>query len=140
MGNSQGQKKEENVISSRRSVRPGPLFVISYVKLFLLLFCVFLSYYVMSDIELSDSDESYRPEDDGDVLESEEYFTLENDIIESEDESLVSLGGGWSRVDVYQEERHYPLPPLRKNYSGVNPTLGIDKESSVIFVFASGNM
>ena len=67
----------------------------------------------MSDIELSDSDESYRPEDDGDVLESEDHSTLESDIIESEDESLVSLGGGWSRVDVYQDERRYPLPPLR---------------------------
>ena len=91
----------------------------------------------MSDIEISDSDESYRPEDDGDASDSEDYSSLESDIIESDDESLISLGGGWSRVDVYQEERRYPL---RKNYSGVNPTLGIDKESSVIFVFASGNM
>ena len=100
----------------------------------------------MSDIEISNSDDSDRPEDNGDVSESEDYSSMDSDILESDDESeredyssmdsddesSISLGGGWSHVDVFGDKRPDPLPPLRQSYCGVNPELGIDSECSVI--------
>ena len=77
----------------------------------------------MSDIEISDSDDSYRPEDDGDISESEDYSSMNSDIRESDDESIISLGDGWSRIDVFGGKRPDPLPPLRQSYCGVNLNL-----------------
>ena len=43
----------------------------------------------MSDIDISDSNDSYHPEDDGDASESEDYTTLESDLLESDDETFI---------------------------------------------------
>ncbi|XP_068238428.1 piggyBac transposable element-derived protein 4-like [Palaemon carinicauda] len=86
----------------------------------------------MSDIEISDSDDSYHPEEDMGDSDSEDYTSMESDIHESDDKSFLSLGGGWSRVDVFADKRPNPVPPLRQAYSGVNPNLGINSDSSVI--------
>ena len=99
-------------------------------KRFLIVFLDF-SDYIMSDIEISDSDDSYHPEDDLDASDSENYSSLDSEINESDDESFISLGGGWTRVDVFADKRPDPLPPLRQSYSGVNPNLGIDSDNSV---------
>ena len=60
----------------------------------------------MSDIEISDSDDSYHPEDDIGYSDSEDYTSMESD-----DESFISLGDWWSCVDVFADKRPYPLPP-----------------------------
>ena len=74
-------------------------------------FTVHYSNYIMSDIEISDSDDSYHPEDDLDASDSEDYSSLDSEINESDDESFISLGGGWARVDVFADKRPDPLPP-----------------------------
>ena len=63
------------------------------------------------DIDISGSDDSYRPEDDGDIPESEDCSSMNSDIRESDDESFILLGGGWSRVDVFGGKRPDPFPP-----------------------------
>ena len=68
----------------------------------------------MSSSEASTSDSSFRPEDNGNASESENYSSAESDLLEeqSDVESLISVGGGWSRVDVFEDRRPDPLPPL----------------------------
>ena len=85
----------------------------------------------MSDIEISDSDESYRPEDDNDDSEGEDYLSEATDGYES-DESMIALSDDCSHVDVFLDSRPDPLPPLRQDYCGVNPALGIESDCSVI--------
>ena len=53
---------------------------------------------------------------------------MNSDVDESDDETLVSLAGGWSCVNVYGDKRPDPLSPLRQPYCGVNPILEIDNE------------
>ena len=67
-------------------------------------------------MEYSDSDESYHPEDDEDVSESDDYSSSDNEGYESDD-SMISLGGGWSRVNLFEDIRLDPLPTLMQNYS-----------------------
>ena len=72
---------------------------------------------MMSDIETSESDVSYRVEDAADVSESEEYSSMvDSEALEDSDsESLLSVGGGWSGVNMFEDQRPDPLPPLSQS-------------------------
>ena len=48
----------------------------------------------MSDIEFSDSDDSYHPEDNDDVSNSEDCSSAESDGYQSDD-SLITFEGGF---------------------------------------------
>ena len=86
----------------------------------------------MSDYESTDTDESYHLEEVDDS-DSEDYSTLESDLYESEEETFAPLSGGWARVvDVFKDEQPHDLPILQRPYSGVNPALGVTRESSVL--------
>ena len=102
-------KKKENCVFL--PVGPEAIFVGRCIETFLVFFAVFFIHYIMSDIENSDSDDSYRPEDDGDVPESEDCSSMNSDIRESDDESFILLGVGWSRVDVSGGKRPDPFLP-----------------------------
>ena len=86
--------------------RQQPIEIVSVVdggcsEMFLDIFLPFFILCIMSDVEISDSDDSYHPEEEIDESESEDYSSMESDIHESDEESFISLGGGWSRVDVF---------------------------------------
>ena len=66
----------------------------------------------MSDIDISDRDESYRPEDVDDS-ESDDYSSEAEEY--KSDKSMITLS------DVFSDSRPDPLPPLRQDYCGVNP-------------------
>ena len=66
----------------------------------------------MSDIDISDRDESYRPEDVDDS-ESDDYSSEAEEY--KSDKSMITLS------DVFSDSRPDPLPPVRQNYCGVNP-------------------
>ena len=59
--------------------------------------------YKVSDIESTDTDESYHIEDDVDGLESEDYSVLGSDLYESDEETFVFLSGGWRVVNVFKD-------------------------------------
>ena len=60
-------------------VCPKAISVGTHTETFLVFFAVFFIHYIMSDIEISDSDDSSHPEDDGDISECEDYSSMNSD-------------------------------------------------------------
>ena len=85
-----------------------------------------------SDESVSDSDASYHEETDDSDSESE-YSSLESDLCESDSDEPITLASGWQRIsDVFTDSRPTAEPPLLQAFVGVNPTVDISQNSSVL--------